>query len=311
MSARIAILGGTGFLGRHLVDAAAARAQAVACGSRGVEARGASSPGVDVLRGDLARPQELIAELERWRPTLVVLAAAMARGGDCERDPDAALAVNARGPARVAAWCRSAGSRLVHVSTDLVFGAHGPRGGGFEESDPPSPLGAYGESKAAGERAVLEAEPSALVVRLPLLYGDSRGHAAGATDALVAALERGEDVVLFTDEWRTPLEVGDAARALVELGLGEASGLLHLAGPDRVSRAELGLRALEALGSKLPRPRLAPRSESGMDASRAADTSLAVGRARELLSTPPLGLSDGLAAWVAARRRGPRDPRSA
>ncbi len=41
MSARIAILGGTGFLGRHLVDAAAARAQAVACGSRGVEARGA------------------------------------------------------------------------------------------------------------------------------------------------------------------------------------------------------------------------------------------------------------------------------
>jgi dTDP-4-dehydrorhamnose reductase len=308
MSARIAILGGTGFLGRHLVDAAAACAQAVACGSRGTDS---SSTGDGVLRGDLARPQELIAELERWRPTLVVLAAAMARGADCERDPDAAYAVNARGPAALAAWCRAAGTRLVHVSTDLVFGAEPPRAGGFGESDPPCPLGVYGESKAAGERAVLEADSSALVVRLPLLYGDSRGHAAGATDALVAALERGGDVVLFTDEWRTPLEVSDTARALVELGLGEASGLVHLAGPDRVTRAELGLRALEALGAELPRPRLATRADSGLAAARAADTSLAVGRARELLSTPLMGLSDGLAAWVAARGRGPRLPGSA
>ncbi len=233
------------------------------------------------------------------RPARVVLCAALARASDCDADPAAARRMNVELPARVGRWCARAGARLVHVSTDLVFGADGPpAAGGFREQDPVSPAHRYGRTKADGERALLESFPDALVVRLPLLFGDSGGRGLGASDSLLAALERGRQPTLFTDEWRTPLEVGCAARALVELAGGEVSGRLHVAGPERVSRSELGRAVLAARGRSRAEiadlVRAGTRAEAGLAATRAADASLDSSRARSILATPLLGPRAGL-----------------
>jgi dTDP-4-dehydrorhamnose reductase len=282
------VLGTSGFLGRAVVEALLARRGSsastalVAAGPRPLEADALVPQPVD---GSV--PGAVESALDQHRPGAVLCVAALARGGDCEADPDRAQRLNVDLPAEVARWCERTGARLVHVSTDLVFGGEAPNwtppAGGRRESDPVAPLGVYARTKAAGEAAVLAACPGALVARLPLLAGDSRGRGLGASDGLIAACRAGRDVTLFDDEWRTPLDVDLAAWALVRLLDRAASGIVHLGGERRLTRAEFGLEVLVAAGLDPGAARVAPRAALGLAAERPADVSLASERARLLL----------------------------
>lgn len=299
------MFGGSGFLGAHVVAAGLERADLehpLVSASRAPEkgplpARTASAP--ELERVDALEPASVAALLESWQPARVVNCLALARVRECERDAVRASRINAEFPAELARWCRRRGARLVHVSTDMVFGAAPAPPGGFDEDAPPAPLGAYGATKAAGERAVLGACPGAIVVRLPLLYGDSGGRGLGASDSLLAAIAAGERPGLFADEWRTPLAADDAARALLELARSDEAGILHVAGPERVSRLQLGLAVLVGRGlppaeiGRLVRARR--RAQAGSDPPRPEDTSLDARRALRLLRTRPSGLRDGIA----------------
>jgi dTDP-4-dehydrorhamnose reductase len=287
----VLVIGSTGFLGvalaRTLRDA---RQSAVLAARRPHESPAAAGlERATKLVLDLRDATALERVLLLLRPRAVVLAAALARVDLCERDPVEAREVNELAPARAAALCARHGVRLVHVSTDLVFGGHAPAPGGFRPEDPPAPCSAYGGTKAAGERAVLAAHPGALVARLPLLCGESFGRGLGAGDSLLAALSRGERPRLFHDEWRTPLDVADAARALVELVDEDVAGVLHVAGPERLSRVELAERVLAAHGIDADRIDRSTRAEAGMP-ERPRDCSLDARRAVEILP------------WLAAAR---------
>ncbi len=305
------VLGGTGFLGAHGVAAIHARGRALAtlAEPQGPPVRGIgrypdqapvfTQPRLEglYLARDLAPPGAARELLEELAPARVLNCAALSRIADCEADPALALRLNSDLPAEVARWCAESGARLVHVSTDLVFGAEPPPPGGFREEDPPGPLSVYGRTKAEGERELLAAYPGALVVRLPLLYGNSGGRGLGASDSLLEAVQRDEHPPLFEDEWRTPLEVSAAAAALAELLEGEERGLLHLAGPDRVNRLELGLAVLRAMGlspdAALAEVSPSSRREAPGSELRPADVSLAADRARRLLDTSLPGVEDG------------------
>lgn len=312
------VTGASGFLGAHVVAAALARSRAEA-----TLADPLGPPVVAQSRGpallvprfgpgprDAARWVErdllgggAVALLEEVRPEEVIHCAALSRAADCERDPAAAAALNVEVPAAIAAWCAAAGARLVHVSTDLVFGAVDAPRGGFDEGAEPGPLSEYGRTKLAGERAVLEAFPGATVARLSLLYGNSGGRGLGATDAVLEAVERSERPRLFVDEWRTPLEVTCAAEALVELLEFDHPGPVHLAGPERVTRYELGLRLLGAMGMdpEAARAELEPTEQRAVDAGapRPRDVSLDARLAARHLETELVGIRAGLARALA------------
>ena len=288
----ILVLGASGFLGRHVAEMAAEQGGAapVAASRRPVEIAGTRSLQVDLL--DAGEPEGVLFEV---RPRAVLLVAASSDALGCEAEPELARRLNTEVPERVARWCAAHGSRLVHVSTDLVFGGGEPRAERYGEDDPPSPLHTYGRTKAAGEAAVLEAFPGAVVARLPLLFGPSHGRRLGASDSLMAALGEGGTPTLFTDEWRTPLHVTDAARALVELVDRDYAGVLHLAGEERLTRHELGMVVLSAARAPVDwrrRVRAATRAEAGRADDRPEDVSLDASRARELLETPMRSASE-------------------
>lgn len=221
---RILVTGSTGFLGGHVVAAVRAAGHvALTTARRGGE-----------VAVDLTGSGMVDAVVQALQPDLVLHLAANSRLADCERDPAAALRVNAEVPERFA---ERFGARLVFTSTDLVFDG---RGAPFAASAPVAPLSAYGLGKAAGEERV--AWHGGRVVRLPLLFG-ADGAGRGATASLRAALAAGRRVSLYPNEYRTPLHAADAAAALVALVV-EPDGprLLHLPGPERVSRWELGRR---------------------------------------------------------------------
>ncbi len=306
------ITGASGFLGAHVVAAAVARSQA-----EGTLAEPLGPLVVGQCRGSallaprFCSPREaaqwieadLLSDagglLERVRPTEIVHCAALSRAAACEADPPGANALNAEVPAQLAAWAQEHGARFIHVSTDLVFGAEDAPDGGFDEDSSPGPVSEYGRSKLAGERAVLEAMPSATVARLPLLYGNSAGRGLGASDSILEQVERGERPRLFVDEWRTPLEVSCAGAALVELLDFDAPGVVHLAGPDRVSRHRFGVAVLQSMGLSRDEAEaeLVPTHQAELDAGapRPRDVSLNASRALAALASDLPGVSVGLA----------------
>ena len=147
----------------------------------------------------------------------------------------------------------AAARRLVHVSTDLVFdGEHAP----YDEDAVPRPVSEYGRAKLEAERFVTDG----LVVRTSLLYGKP-----GPQEALAAR----DDVVFHEDEIRCPAHVADLAAALLELAACDVTGILHVAGPDAVSRLELArlLGARDPTGAPTPRDRA---KNVALDSSRAA-----------------------------------------
>ncbi len=284
---RLLVPGGSGFLGAHVVRAAHAAGWRVVVGSRSPDALH-GIPGTEEVEHaafdgrEAASVEDLI---ERAAPQAIVVCTALPGIADCERDPALARALNCDLPAALARASAVRGLRLVHVSTDLVFAGAPPRPTGYREDDAVGPRSEYGRTKAAGEDLVLAADPAAVVVRLPLLFGESFERAQGASDAIVAAVRRGEAPALFTDEWRTPLDAARAGRALVALAGRAESGLLHVAGEERLTRLDLGLRALAAAGFADPRAlvRAATRAEKG-HGDRPADVALDASRARAFLA---------------------------
>jgi len=187
---------------------------------------------------DLAVPDASHRLLETFRPAAVINAAAYTAVDRAESEPELAFALNRDGPAALAKACSRAGVPLIHVSTDCVF--DGAKDGAYHEADIPRPISIYGASKRAGERAVLDAMPSALVVRTSWTFG-LQGESF-VTRLLALALGR-DSLTIVGDQRGKPTYAPALAEALLifahgMIGGSVAGGLMHLAGETALSRAE-------------------------------------------------------------------------
>jgi dTDP-4-dehydrorhamnose reductase len=135
----------------------------------------------------------------------------------------------------------------VHVSTDVVF--DGLLGRPYVESDPPSPCTAYGRAKTDAEALVADACRDALIVRTSLIVGGP-GHKPSKHE-LVAT---DPTMTFYENEIRNPIQATDLGRALLELARSDVVGMLHLAGPDALSRAELAALAVGRPVRSAPAP---------------------------------------------------------
>ena len=237
--------------------------------------------GVDI-EVDVANADAVRAALEEWRPAGVLNAAALTQVDRCEREPDQAELGNARAPAVLANACLARGIRLVHVSTDYVFDGLGTRP--YREDDPTEPRSVYGRTKLAGEKAVLQADPSFLVVRTSWLFGRGRNFIAAILDQ-AAKRRSGEasgPLRVVADQTGRPTYAVDLAEGiwrLVELG---ARGLYHVANEDVATWWELARFCLDETGCHdLPIQKIST-GELRVDAPRPAWSVLDTRKARDL-----------------------------
>ncbi|MBL8878012.1 MAG: SDR family oxidoreductase [Phycisphaerales bacterium] len=264
------ITGASGLLGAHVLRALRRARPDAHIHTWTGRAAAPIAPGVLAAVVDLITPDSIVASVRTIRPNYVIHTAAMTAVSDAFARPDHAMRVNRDATAVLAEVTDACGGRLLYTSTDMVFdGDAAP----YSESSSPRPVSQYGRSKLAGEQAALSIRDS-LVVRIPLLYGLPVSPRASTFAAQIAALQRGEALRLFVDEFRTPIWVEDAARALVALALADVTGLIHTAGPERLSRFELIQQAAHALRVDAPRLEAVSRLSIIAAEPRPADLSL-------------------------------------
>jgi dTDP-4-dehydrorhamnose reductase len=191
---KVLVAGGGGQVGRALVRR---------CAARGLDCVAPGHAELDITRADLEIPHV----------DCVINAAAYTAVDRAESEAAAAYAVNRDGAVNLARAAERAYATLVHISTDYVFDGANPEP--YVENDPVAPLGVYGASKLAGERAVLDSGFHAFVVRTSWVFGVE---GANFVKTMLRLGREREVVRVVADQRGCPTFADDLADALLDVG---------------------------------------------------------------------------------------------
>ncbi|HET7565713.1 MAG TPA: dTDP-4-dehydrorhamnose reductase [Gemmatimonadaceae bacterium] len=206
---RALITGAEGQLGRELVR----------CAPQSVELLA-----VDIAELDITDDTAVRATCSAFAPTIVINAAAYTAVDRAESEPERAFAVNEGGARNVARAAAEHDARMVHVSTDYVFDGTACRP--YRPSDATRPVGVYGQSKLAGEEAVLSAAGErAVIVRTAWLYSS---FGTNFVKTMLRVLAERDVVRVVADQVGTPTWAANLSRVLWTLAARpEVHGVMH------------------------------------------------------------------------------------
>ncbi|MFH9007973.1 dTDP-4-dehydrorhamnose reductase [Streptomyces afghaniensis] len=262
------ITGAGGMLGHDVVEELTRRGEEVA--------------GLDRAALDITRPAAVDTAVRDHRPDLVVNCAAYTAVDDAESDEARALEINGAGPRLLARACAAHGARMIHVSTDYVFSGEA-RTTPYPEDHPTGPRTAYGRTKLAGERAVLEELPGAsAVVRTAWLYGV---HGANFVRTMIGLEARRDTVDVVDDQRGQPSWSADVAERIADLGvrLGpDAHGVFHATNSGEATWYELAREVFALVGADPDRVRPTSSAAFPRPAPRPAYSVLAHRRWQEI-----------------------------
>jgi dTDP-4-dehydrorhamnose reductase len=271
----VLLLGASGLLGsalaRTLGERVAARTYLAHVLPDSVRFDARNSSVADLLKGLGARPQAAVVLL------------GITNIDACAKDPVGTAAVNVQGVTRVIRELSALGILPVFTSSDAVFdGTHA----WSTEEDEARPILTYGRQKLEVERFMARLESPWLAVRLPKLLEP-------VLDGWIGDLAQDKVISCAVDQFFTPAAADDAARAIVALIDRGAHGLVHVAGPERLSRREL-LHAVVEEYRKVSEPKASIRECSLRDIKlaepRPLDTSM-----RSARGVPPLRAASAVA----------------
>ncbi len=195
------------------------------------------------------------AAFAKYRPDAVVNTAAYVRVDDCETEQDKAFSVNALGAGNVAIMSQELGVKLVHISTDYVFGGENEsRATPYTEFDTPIPPNLYGKSKLAGENLIRHFCPRHFIIRSSGLFGVAGASGKGGNfveTMLRLAKERGE-LRVVNDQIFSPTYTSDLAGKIGQLIQTDYYGIFHITNEGACSWHEFTEEILRLAGLKTP-----------------------------------------------------------
>lgn len=200
---------------------------------------------------DLSDPEACRSAVLNSGARRIINAAAYTAVDKAESEPELAHAINATAPGVIAEAARETGARFVHISTDYVFDGSGDRP--WQPYDPPRPLGIYGSTKLAGERAVSAAGGRHAILRTSWVFS---AHGQNFVKTMLRLSETRDALNVVDDQVGGPTSAASIARAVLTISerLSEAtapSGTYHFSGAPDVSWAGFARAIFEAAGREV------------------------------------------------------------
>jgi dTDP-4-dehydrorhamnose reductase len=180
--------------------------------------------------------------IEAWQPDYIIHCGALTWVDYCEDHEAESFEKTVKSTLNLVALAQKLNSKLVFISTDYVFdGESGP----YDELHPTRPLSIYGKHKLEAEEAVLKAIPDSLVLRVTNVYGTEERN-KNFVMRLVDNVRKGEKMTLKLpyDQYATPVNALDIAKALYLLISDSKSGVYNLASTDYLNRMQLAQKVL-------------------------------------------------------------------
>ena len=218
-------------------------------------------------------------DLQSFQPDVIVHCGALTWVDYCEEHPKESYEKTVESSLQLIKLANSLGAKLVYIGTDYVFdGKEGP----YTEDAKTNPLSIYGEHKLAAEEAILNDSPNNLSLRVTNVYGDEIRNKNFIARIVQQALE-GEDISLKLplDQYATPVNAIDVARAMELLINDNKTGVYHIASTDYVNRVQLALRVLKYF----PDAKYSLSTSTTKDLNQAADRPLLGGLISKRLLT--------------------------
>jgi dTDP-4-dehydrorhamnose reductase len=263
---KLLVTGASGFLGWNLCKIAQSHWEVHGTYSQ----HPIEIPGVNLHQIDLTNIELIQQEIDRIAPSGIIHTAAASSPNFCQSNPELSYQINVTASQVLAKICAEAKIPFVFTSTDLVFDGKQPP---YRETDPVSPINIYGDQKVAAEREILAVYSRANICRMPLMFGIAPSTAISFIQPWIGALQAGESLKLFIDEFRTPVSANTAAQGLL-MALKMSPGTIHLGGTERISRYNFGRLLAEIFGFDLTLLLPIYQRDLPMAAPRAADVSL-------------------------------------
>lgn len=204
-----------------------------------------SRPGLIPL--DLEHSDDLKALLAAEMPSVVWMPAALPDVDLCEREPELSHRINVGAVSTLAEASRQIGARFVFYSTDYVFdGTHGP----YFEGDAAHPLQVYGRHKLEAETWLLEHLKEVLIIRTAWVYSQE-ANPRNFIYRIEQQLQSGNMVKAATDQVSTPTEAQDLAKRSIQAVREGMTQILHVVGPNRLSRYDWTVALAQQFGYSL------------------------------------------------------------
>lgn len=197
------LLGGSGQLGSELIPLLSARGQLCV-----TDRCKPASPINNWLELDISDGSKLEDLLNRLQPGLIVNAAAYTAVDQAEADKETAFKINAELPSRLAAWANKNDARLMHYSTDYVF--DGTQTRPYLEEDRPNPQSVYGQSKLAGEQALVKSGCRFITLRTSWVYSS---HGKNFVLSMLELARKGLSLKIVNDQVGCPTSAKNLALA--------------------------------------------------------------------------------------------------
>ncbi|MDU4943563.1 MAG: dTDP-4-dehydrorhamnose reductase [Mixta calida] len=230
---RILLTGAYGQLGRCLLDRFPADWVMLACGSAELDIT------------DRAAVERIV---RRFRPQVIMNAAAYTAVDKAEIDRIRAMKINAIGPENLARAAREVGAQLIHISTDYVF--DGSKTTPYIESDLPCPINFYGLSKWEGEKRVQAILPQAIIIRTSWVFSE---YGNNFVKTMLRLAQTHETIRVVNDQRGCPTYAGDLAQAMIALAAEpEAAGIYHYCGDKAVSWYEFAQAIFSLFSDEYP-----------------------------------------------------------
>ena len=206
----------------------------------------------DIEIGDMDSVKQTF---NKYKPDIIINTAAYVRVDDCEDEKDKAFSVNARGARNVAVVAQELGAKLVHISTDYIFGGEAElRTTPYTEFDTPIPPNVYGQSKLAGEDFVRHLCHRHFIVRASGLFGvaGSSGKGGNFIETMLRLAKERDELKVVNDQVFSPTYTRDLARKIAQLMTTEYYGIFHITSRGVCSWYEFTREILKLAGIKTP-----------------------------------------------------------